>query len=74
MSILCYNLGAHLSEPLWSIQVIEKNTRMRLKIVGTRVDATEIVGHFTCSNPLRSIDQSQFGIATMKEDHLGVIS
>ena len=25
------------------LQVIEKNTRVRLKIVGTRVDATEIV-------------------------------
>jgi hypothetical protein len=24
-------------------QIIEKNTRVRLKIVGTRVDATEIV-------------------------------
>lgn len=24
-------------------QVIEKNTKVRLKIVGTRVDATEIV-------------------------------
>jgi hypothetical protein len=27
-------------------QIIEKNTRIRLKIVGTRVDATEIVSHF----------------------------
>ncbi len=26
-----------------ALQVIEKNTRVRLKIVGTRVDATEIV-------------------------------
>lgn len=26
----------------WS-QIIEKNTKVRLKIVGTRVDATEIV-------------------------------
>jgi DNA-directed RNA polymerase II subunit RPB7 len=26
-----------------SLQIIEKNTRVRLKIVGTRVDATEIV-------------------------------
>lgn len=25
------------------MQIIEKNTRVRLKIVGTRVDATEIV-------------------------------
>ena len=25
-----------------SFQIIEKNTRVRLKIVGTRVDATEI--------------------------------
>jgi hypothetical protein len=35
-------------------QIIEKNTRVRLKIVGTRVDATEIVRSFhhlelTCS-------------------------
>lgn len=33
--------------PLMSLpcleQIIEKNTRVRLKIVGTRVDATEIV-------------------------------
>lgn len=28
------------------LQIIEKNTRVRLKIVGTRVDATEIVGLF----------------------------
>lgn len=27
-------------------QIIEKNTRIRLKIVGTRVDATEIVSYF----------------------------
>lgn len=26
------------------LQIIEKNTKVRLKIVGTRVDATEIVG------------------------------
>jgi len=32
-------LTAHLSAP----QIIEKNTKVRLKIVGTRVDATEIV-------------------------------
>jgi len=28
-------------------QIIEKNTRVRLKIVGTRVDATEIVSLVT---------------------------
>ncbi|KAG8760159.1 DNA-directed RNA polymerase II subunit [Serendipita sp. 396] len=37
-------------------QVIEKDTKVRLKVVGTRVDQTEI-----------------FAIATIKEDHLGVI-
>ena len=36
-------------QPFWSLlidvwfKIIEKNTRVRLKIVGTRVDATEIV-------------------------------
>lgn len=35
------------------MQVIEKNTRIRLKIVGTRVDATEIVSldHFPDTMP-----------------------
>jgi len=27
-------------------QIIKKNTRIRLRIIGTRVDATEIVSHF----------------------------
>jgi hypothetical protein len=31
--------------PLHDFQIIEKNTKVRLKIVGTRVDATEIVSH-----------------------------
>lgn len=35
-------------------QIIEKNTRVRLKIVGTRVDATEIVRPLLVSNYLYS--------------------
>ena len=54
-------------------QIIEKNTKVRLKIVGTRVDATEIVSDcpgvlFVCFDCL-----AQFAIGTIKEDHLGVI-
>jgi len=41
---------ANLLYPLsFTTQIIEKNTRIRLKIVGTRVDATEIV-RVLCSN------------------------
>ncbi|CAE6452240.1 unnamed protein product [Rhizoctonia solani] len=43
-------------------QIIDKGTHVRLKIVGTRVDATEIVG--LCRD---------FAIGTIKEDSLGVI-
>jgi len=56
-----YKFDPSSTPPSWvsslADPVIEKNTRMRLKVVGTRVDATEI-----------------FGIATIKEDHLGVIA
>lgn len=68
------------------LQIIEKNTKVRLKIVGTRVDATEIVRiricpsshssmhmvELTVSGPRRR-DYLQFAIGTIKEDHLGVI-
>jgi hypothetical protein len=33
-----------------TIQVIEKDTKVRLKVVGTRVDQTEIVCDWTISN------------------------
>ena len=46
---------------------------MRLKIVGTRVDATEIVSNCVAVF-LGAIDGVfQFAIGTIKEDHLGVI-
>lgn len=51
-------------------QIIDKGTHVRLKIVGTRVDATEIVGPSTTHN---SADSLQFAIGTIKEDSLGVI-
>ena len=52
-------------------QVIEKDTKVRLKVVGTRVDQTEIVSiYHSC---LFNTDALQFAIATIKEDHLGVI-
>ena len=34
-------------------QIIEKNTRIRLKIVGTRVDATEIVSQVQTSSSMK---------------------
>ena len=58
----------------YSIQIIEKNTKVRLKIVGTRVDATEIVRSLPLYALPRCLTQSiQFAIGTIKEDHLGVI-
>lgn len=54
-------------------QIIEKNTKVRLKIVGTRVDATEIVSNLAAVF-LGGTDYAvQFAIGTIKEDHLGVI-
>jgi DNA-directed RNA polymerase II subunit RPB7 len=53
-------------------QIIEKNTRVRLKIVGTRVDATEIVSILFLQR-LQLLTLGQFAIGTIKEDHLGVI-
>ena len=60
----------------FSLQIIEKNTKVRLKIVGTRVDATEIVSHPFLDLITPSMLTSfsfKFAIGTIKEDHLGVI-
>ena len=46
---------------------------MRLKIVGTRVDATEIVSHAATVFRGGTDLVAQFAIGTIKEDHLGVI-
>jgi hypothetical protein len=51
--------GTYEGYPLTVLQIIEKNTRVRLKIVGTRVDATEIVRtklplHIFCPYPSTS--------------------
>lgn len=56
-------------------QVIEKDTKVRLKVVGTRVDQTEIVRHYglLLLIDLTNLIFPQFAIATIKEDHLGVI-
>lgn len=54
-------------------QIIEKNTKVRLKIVGTRVDATEIVRNFPGVFFAGADRPIQFAIGTIKEDHLGVI-
>ena len=56
-------------------QIIEKNTKVRLKIVGTRVDATEIVRPRTFSPVVVvfTLSRLQFALGTIKEDHLGVI-
>ena len=54
-------------------QIIEKNTKVRLKIVGTRVDATEIVSNPATASPGGTDKAIQFAIGTIKEDHLGVI-
>lgn len=54
-------------------QIIEKNTKVRLKIVGTRVDATEIVSNFATPFLVGTDYRPQFAIGTIKEDHLGVI-
>lgn len=68
---------------------IEKGTKIRLKIVGTRVDTTEIVGTAPLSSPRRSFcegrsresaraDQCclavQFAIGTIREDYLGPLN
>jgi DNA-directed RNA polymerase II subunit RPB7 len=47
---------------------IEKDTEVRLKIVGSRVDADAIVSIV----PFR-LTKLQFSIGTIKEDFLGVI-
>jgi len=44
-----------------------------LKIVGTRVDATEIVSNCHMSALSYLTSHLQFAIGTIKEDHLGVI-
>ena len=60
-------------------QVIENNTKIRIKIIGTRVDATEIVRIVPVPLVLPSFMPlflplpHQFAIGTIKEDHLGVI-
>jgi DNA-directed RNA polymerase II subunit RPB7 len=76
---LLFHLLSHLSR----LQVIENNTKIRIKIIGTRVDATEIVrissffvlcqiiSFFLSTHHLSPI--LQFAIGTIKEDHLGVI-
>jgi hypothetical protein len=46
---------------------------VRLKIVGTRVDATEIVSDSTNVFLVGTDCYAQFAIGTIKEDHLGVI-
>ena len=59
-----------------SLQLIEKNSHVRMKIVGTRVDATEIVSLLArfSTAPMTIFHIScQFAIGTIKEDHLGVI-
>lgn len=59
--------------------MIEKDTKVRLKVVGTRVDQTEIVSAFFRFVSFRFVSSGladpprQFAIATIKEDHLGVI-
>jgi DNA-directed RNA polymerase subunit E'/Rpb7 len=52
--------------------VIEKGTRVRVKIVGTRVDATEIfaIGPSRSLNPLVFRRSARTG--TIKEDYLGM--
>lgn len=67
--------------PFWSLQVkIQKDSEVRLKIIGTRVDATEIVSHqfyLLVSNIWNSSNNTlglQFCIGTIKDDFLGVIS
>ena len=54
-------------------QIIEKNTKVRLKIVGTRVDATEIASNPATVSSGDTDHALQFAIGTIKEDHLGVI-
>jgi DNA-directed RNA polymerase II subunit RPB7 len=58
------------------LQLIEKNSHVRMKIVGTRVDATEIVSPLITISSLPLVIyyiSCQFAIGTIKEDHLGVI-
>lgn len=59
---------------------IAKDDEVRLKIVGTRVDATEIVcpgGFFpllVSAFCLANLHTLQFSIGSIKEDYLGLIS
>lgn len=60
--------------------MIQKDVQVRLKLVGTRVDATEIVSEiikiifFKKKNAQKKKNLLQFAIGTIKEDYLGVIS
>jgi DNA-directed RNA polymerase II subunit RPB7 len=66
----------HFPSSLPNQQVIENNTKIRIKIIGTRVDATEIVRDASVTfDPkiTHTFPPLQFAIGTIKEDHLGVI-
>ena len=44
---VCKNITLHCHDTLILVsQVIEKDTKVRLKVVGTRVDQTEIVRYY----------------------------
>lgn len=53
---------------------IAKDDEVRLKIVGTRVDATEIVCLLVSVFCLANLHTLQFSIGSIKEDYLGLIS
>lgn len=59
--------------------VIAPEDKIRLKIVGTRVDATGIVSlsHFVCEFCVRSEHETffsfQFAIGTLMDDYLGLV-
>ena len=58
-------------------QVIQKNDEIRLKIIGLRIDATDIVSYwivfYTNLYNLSNLYFLKYAIGTLRDDYLGII-
>lgn len=52
-------------------EIIEKGSKVRIQLVGTRVEAAEMVS--SSPIPMKLLLTLQFAIGTIKKDYLGLI-